>query len=153
MSIETFMEHMRYETKIPNIIAYTLFMIILVLTFAMILSRDMDEREAKLAAGHEEDVGEERSGEDEECFSEEQTRKLEAHNKEIPTARQLPDVYLLVRVSYGEAEKLLTSGKDVRFVSFGDTEVVIQKNSLRQEEEEVEPPEDESPTKERRKSV
>ena len=124
------MDHLLNETKVPNVISYTFFIVLLAFIFGLILSRDMDEREEKLAA--EADV------EQEECFSEEQTKKLEEHNK------GLPDVYLLVRVSYREAEKLMNSGGDVRFVSFGHTDIVIQKNMhVDTEEEVVEPPPEE----------
>ncbi len=144
MSLDAFIEHLKYETKIPNVITYTMFMVVLTMLFALVLSRDMDEREQK------------EKGVDE-CFSEEQTKKLEEHNSSVASEESseetsdeeeeeiqttgLPDVYLLVRTNYKDAERLLASGGDVRFVSFGNTDVVIQKTNGKEVVVESEPDE------------
>lgn len=123
-----FWTHLLTETKIPNIITYTVFIVVLSLLFAIVLSRDMDDREEKLLKDKEAMSDENESEDEEECFSEEQNQKLEEHNSQVQEKQSgLPDVYLLIRVSYHQAEELLSSGGDVRFVSFGNTDIVIHK--------------------------
>ncbi len=128
--VNEFWTHLLTETKIPNVISYTVFIVVLSLLFAIVLSRDMDDREEKLSKQKnlESKESESENEDDEDCFSEEQNQKLEEHNSQVEEKQSgLPDVYLLIRVSYHQAEELLSSGGDVRFVSFGNTDIVIHK--------------------------
>jgi hypothetical protein len=109
-------DHLIKGTSVPNILIYMLAISILTLLFSLIVAKDMDSKE------------------DSDCFSEEVQAKIAAFNKEKeeePSKEQieeiyeeigadetdsddtsegegLPDVLLIVRAKYRDAETLLS---------------------------------------------
>ncbi len=126
-------DHMFKGTNVPNIMIYIFVMLILSLLFALVIAKDMDSKEDQ-----------------EECFSEEVQAKIATFNElqEEPSKEQiaeiyeeietkeadsddtsegegLPDVLLIVRATYRDAEDLLANKtnqlievQDVKFLDF-----------------------------------
>ncbi len=126
-------EHMLKGIHIPHILIYMFAIITLTLFFAVVIAKDMDSKEDQ-----------------EECFSEEVQAKIAAFNQlqEEPSKEQiaeiykaieakevdsddtsegddLPDVLLIVRAKYRDAEELLANRanqqievQDVKFLDF-----------------------------------
>ncbi len=126
-------EHMFKGTHVPNILIYMLAMAVLTLLFALVIAKDMDSKEDQ-----------------EECFSEEVQAKIATFNGEEaePSKEQiaeiyeeieakdtdsddtsegegLPDVLLIVRAKYRDAEDLLANKthqqievQEVKFLDF-----------------------------------
>ncbi len=126
-------DHMFTGTNVPNLMIYIIIMFILSLLFALVVAKDMDSKEDQ-----------------EECFSEEVQAKIAAFNElqEEPSKEQiaeiyeeieakeadsddtsegedLPDILLIVRAKYRDAETLLANKanhqievQDVKFLDF-----------------------------------
>ena len=139
-----FTEHLFNGIQVPNIIVYVFTILVLSLLFALVVSKDMSEEEdcfdekvqAKISAFNAATSVHEDEDEDNEEPTKEQVEELykmaaagadsdESSEDEV----NLPDILLIVRAKYRDAENLLTfNGKadqnqlievqDVKFLDF-----------------------------------
>lgn len=130
-------EHLLKGTHVPNIIVYVFAIIVFTLLFAVIIAKDMDSREedcfdekvqAKIAAFNasvnaQED--EEPTKEQvEELYEELATKEVDSDESSEDEVN-LPDILLIVRAKYRDAEELLANNvnrqievQDVKFLDF-----------------------------------
>jgi hypothetical protein len=124
-------EHMLNGIHVPNILIYMFAIVTFSLLFALVIAKDMDSKEdqeecfsaevqAKIAAFNE--LQEEPSKEQIAEIYEEIDAK-EAESDDTSEGDDLPDVLLIVRAKYIDAEELLAGKKnievvDVKFLDF-----------------------------------
>ena len=128
-------EHMFKGTHVPNILIYMLAMAVLTLLFALVIAKDMDSKEdqeecfseevqAKIAAFNECDA-EPSKEQIAEIYEEIEAKEAEVDSDDTSEGEDLPDILLIVRAKYRDAETLLANKanhqievQDVKFLDF-----------------------------------
>ncbi len=124
-------DHLIKGTNVPNILIYMLAMAVLTLLFALVVAKDMDSKEegdcfseevqAKIAEFNAEEAAEPSKEQIAEIYEEIEAK--EADSDDTSEGEGLPDVLLIVRAKYIDAEELLAGKKnievqDVKFLDF-----------------------------------
>ena len=128
-------DHMFKGTHVPNILIYMLAMAVLTLLFALVIAKDMDSKEdqeecfseevqAKIAAFNEGDM-EPSKEQIAEIYKEIEAKEAEVDSDDTSEDEDLPDILLIVRAKYRDAETLLANKanhqievQDVKFLDF-----------------------------------